>query len=649
MHKARFRILFIFGVVYCSTLSVLRAQNVPIVPSKAKKLYEKAEAAIDASALDKASKYLEAALEVAPDFFDAIARLAGVQYDLGNTAQALVLYKQALQLNPGARAIVWYQTALVCVKLMRFEEAATYLETYLARNPKNELQKKQAEALLAQSRFSAIATRNPVPFNPYVLGKGVNTDNPEYLPALSADASLLVFTRVVDGQEDFFSSVWNDSTGWQTAQPILELNTRFNEGAHCLSADGRTLIFTACNYPDGLGSCDLYVSHQENGRWSTPVNLGAPVNSAGYETQPSLSADGNILFFASSRPGGKGKIDLWQSIRSQNGKWGMPQNVGASINTPEDDQAPFLHPDGQTLYFMSKGHPGMGNFDLFVARRDTSGQWQTPLNLGYPINTAAHEGALTVRADGRVAYFTKSPTPGDRGLPQTDIYSFELYPEARPLPVTYVKGVIRDAVSGQPLQGNVEIQVAGIGQPLLRVQSGTDGVFLACLPLGKEYALYVQQTGYLFYSDHFNLSGRLDSLPTYFLELHLQPIVVDDAKPGLPTVSAPVVLRNVFFDVGSAALLPASRSELMRLYELLQEHQSIRIQIQGHTDDTGDSTANQLLSERRAKAVHDFLVEQGISATRLSYKGFGATMPLVPNTSPENRQMNRRTEFVRVE
>lgn len=291
----------------------------------------------------------------------------------------------------------------------------------------------------------------------------------------------------------------------------------------------------------------------------------------------------------------------------------------------------------------------MGNFDLFVARRDTSGQWQTPRNLGYPINTAAHEGALTVRADGRVAYFTKSPTSGDRGLPQTDIYSFELYPEARPLPVTYVKGVIRDAVSGQPLQGTVEIQVAGIGQPLLRVQSGTDGVFLACLPLGKEYALYVQQTGYLFYSDHFNLSGRLDSLPTYFLELHLQPIVVDDAKPGLPTVSAPVVLRNVFFDVGSAALLPASRSELMRLYELLQEHQSIRIQIQGHTDDTGDSTANQLLSERRAKAVHDFLVEQGISATRLSYKGFGATMPLVPNTSPENRQMNRRTEFVRVE
>lgn len=627
---------------------MLQAQDQPAIPSKAKKLYEKAEAAIDASALDKASKYLEAALEVAPAFFEATVRLGGVQYDLGNTARALALYQQALQLNPNARASVWYEAALICIKLKRFDEAATYLETYLARNPKSEQQKKQAEALLAQSRFSALAVRNPVPFSPYTLGGGINTDKPEYLPALSADARILVFTRVVDGQEDFFSSVWSDSAGWQTAQPILELNTRFNEGAHCLSADGRTLIFTACNYPDGMGSCDLYMSHWEKGRWSAPINLGAPVNSVGYETQPSLSADGKTLFFASTRLGGKGKMDIWQSLRSPNGKWGTPQNIGSLINTPEDDQAPFLHPDGQTLYFMSKGHPGMGNFDLFVARRDTAGHWQAPTNLGYPINTSAHEGALSVRADGRIAYFTKAPDAGDRGRPQTDIYAFDLYPAARPFPVTYVKGIIRDAVTRQPLQGNVEIQVAGSGRMSQQVRSGTDGVFLVCLPLGKEYAFYVQQAGYLFYSDHFNLSEQVDSLPTYSLELHLQPIVADD-KPGLPAVAAPVVLRNVFFEFGSAVLLPDSRAELLRLYALLQEHSSMRIQINGHTDDVGDAAANQVLSERRAKAVYDFLVAQGIAASRLGYKGFGATAPMVPNTSPENRQMNRRTEFIRVE
>jgi outer membrane protein OmpA-like peptidoglycan-associated protein/tetratricopeptide (TPR) repeat protein len=620
-------------------------EKLPSVPPRATKGYEKAKIAIKAGDLDKAAKLLVSALAVAPDYPDARVQLAYIHYDQGRIEEALLGYKRVLAQHPSWKPVLWYQAAQACAKLSRFEEAVPMLETFLSLDHKSERQVQAAEVLLKQSRFAASAMRNPVPFQPRTLGPAINTELPEYLPSLSADASLLVFTRVVNGQEDFYTSTWSE--GWQAAQALTELNTRMNEGAHCLSANGRVLVFTACNYPDGMGSCDLYISQRENKSWTRPLNIGAPVNTDGYETQPSLSADGNMLLFTSTRPGGYGKNDLWQSIRQPNGRWGAPQNLGPLINTPEDDQAPFLHPDGQTLYFMSKGHPGLGSFDLYLSRRDSLGQWQQPINLGYPINTPAHEGAIVVSTDGRQAFYTKEQGPaGIPGFPRTDIYTFDLYPEARPLPVTYAKGIVRDASTRQPLQADVEIRIPGRETVLLRTQSAEDGAFLVCLPIGKTYALHVQRKGYVFFSENFDLSNTADSLRAYVLTPELQPLQARTIS--VDTASAPIVLRNVFFASGSAELLPASVEELQRLQRLLRDNPDMRIQINGHTDDVGEEKANQLLSEQRAKAVRDYLVAQGIEISRLAYRGFGESMPIAPNDSAENQQRNRRTEFVRL-
>lgn len=637
-----FAFILLFGI-----LAPAYTQPSTTTPPKAKKLYDKAGEALRNAAPEKAAHYLEAALDAFPAYFEARIQLAGIRSDQGKYEEAEALYREALEARPTYRPIVWYQAAVVSMRLQRFEDAVQQLDYYLTLPSRNHQQTQLAESLRQKARFSATALQHPVPFQPESLGPAINTSLPEYLPSLSADGQLLVFTRVVDGQEDFFYSVRDSAGVWAEATPLHELNTLQNEGAHCLSADGRTLLFTACNYPGGMGSCDLFISTWENGAWTKARNLGPPVNTASYESQPSLSADGNTLVFTSTRPGGLGKNDLWFTFRQPDGRWATPQNAGPLLNTSEDDQAPFLHPDGQTLYFMSKGHPGMGNFDLFFSRKDSTGTWSTPTNLGYPINTSAHEGALIVQANGKKAFFTKEVESASNGRPVTDIYTFDLYPAARPQAVTLVKGHVRDAQSGEPLAASIQIQDVFRSEALTQSTSTSDGTFLVCLPIGKDYALHVQKAGYIFYSDFFRLSEPTDSTSDFQLDVRLQAIqpVVASTDRLDPT---PVVLRNVFFSTGSAALLETSQDELLRLHTLLETHPDMRIQLNGHTDDVGDAQANQRLSEQRAKAVYDFLVAKGIAPNRLSYQGFGATRPVVANDSDAHRSLNRRTEFIRI-
>ncbi len=640
--------LFSFGFFLLSGLSLF-GQHPAGAPPKAVKLFEKAEAALKAQDPDQAIRFLKDALVVAPDYYDAWVDLGHLHRERREWEATVACYEKALRLDSLYRPAIWYQTALALREMGRFEEAIPKLETYLAQNPKNERQKAFAVQLLEQTRFAAQAVKNPVPFQPQPLHSFINTPLPEYLPSLSADGQLLVFTRVVNGQEDFYFSFRSPETNdWQPPQPLEELNTPVNEGAHCLSADGRVLVFTACNQRDGLGSCDLYISTWSKGEWSPPRNLRAPVNSPGYETQPTLSANGNTLLFASTRPGGFGGNDLWQSDRLPDGRWSTPRNLGPVINTAEDDQAPFLHPDGRTLYFMSKGHPGMGGFDLFFSRKSDAGEWEKPQNLGYPINTLDNEGALIVSADGKKALFTKDQKQAEpKGRPVTDIYEFDLYAEARPTPVTYVRGVVKDAVTKTPVQATVQIASVEGGLREDSLSTWEDGSFFICLPLGENYAFTVEKKGYLFFSENYELREQREAGAPYEVEILLYPAPAVASPPGDQGPSSPpVVLRNVFFATGSAELRPASTAELDRLFRLLESNPAMRIELHGHTDDVGAEADNLDLSTRRAKAVYGYLIEKGIAPARLSYRGFGESMPLAPNTTPENRQRNRRTEFV---
>ncbi len=639
-----------FFVAFWSA-AALTAQDVTTrqnADAKAVKAFDSALASGRAGRSAEALKTVDALLLKNPNFVDALLLRASLRYDEGAYARAEADFERAFALAPDYDPKAWYTFAMSQWRQEKYEQAAAGFERFLQLPSRNESLRERAGRYLANARFAAHAVKHPVPFDPHPLSDSVNSSAPESLPSLTADAGMLVFTRIVDRQEDFYYSVRLPDGAWSNAQPMPGINTPYNEGAQSISADGRTLVFNACNTPEGLGSCDLYISRWENARWSRPRNLGEPVNSKWMERQPTLSADGKLILFSSDRPGGYGGRDLWLTRLQPDGKWSAPANLGPVINTANNEDRPFFHPDGQTLYFMSDGHPGMGGFDLFLSRLSAEGKFGTPVNLGYPINTQANEGALIVGIDGATAYFTSDAgdpraKPGDNtaGV-NTDIYTFVMPAPLRPAPVTYVKATVRDAQSRRPLSAQADLYLMPENRLLQSDLAGSDGDFLYCLPAGSNYALHVTHEGYLFHSERFQLDSAAKADRPFLLDIALSPI---PSTETVPAPSAPVVLHNIFFDTGSAAVLPESRAELDRLLHFLKANPPVHIQINGHTDNTGSEQSNQALSEQRAKAVCDYLILGGIAPKRLRFKGFGELVPVAPNDTPEGRRQNRRTEF----
>jgi outer membrane protein OmpA-like peptidoglycan-associated protein len=318
------------------------------------------------------------------------------------------------------------------------------------------------------------------------------------------------------------------------------------------------------------------------------------------------------------------------SYLQSNGRWSEAENLGAAINTPGDEQSPFIHADNETLYFTSNGLPGYGDEDLFVVRKKAEGKWSPPTNLGFPINTIHREGTLFIAADAKTAYYASDRSDSKGGL---DIYSFELREDIRPSKTLWVKGKVFDQKTSVGLPSAVELIDLNTKQTVSKVQTDEKGNYLITLPVGKDYAFNVNRKGYLFYSDNFLLSGKAPDA-TYEKDIPLQPL----------EVNASVVLKNIFFDFNKFDLKPASEVELDKLVQLLTENPAVRILISGHTDNVGNTADNLKLSTNRAKAVMNFLVQKGIDAKRLSFKGQGATQPIAENTTEEGRATNRRTE-----
>ncbi len=641
----RFLLAYWFTCFFAITLFA-QYTTIKTAEGKVLKRYEKALEYGRSGAYEQALRELDKVLEQDPGFIDAYITQAAIYDEQKQYEQAEAGFERVVALAPGYEPLVWYRLALTELHQEKFEEAEMHLNNYLQAGSGNERMQARAEQYLAEVRVAAELMRQPVPFDPESLGPNINTSASETLPSFTADGASLIFTRLVNGQEDFFISHKVDGE-WQPGQPLEDINTPLNEGAQTISADGTLLIYTSCDRRDGLGRCDLYYSEFRDGRWSRPANMGRPINSAAWESQPSLSASGRTLYFASNREGTLGGSDLWVSHRQADGSWSTPRNLGSAINTAEDDAAPFLHPDDRTLYFMSKGHPGMGGFDLFFAARQADGSWGKVTNLGYPINTTGNEGALVVSLDGETAYFASDRLDAARaaGGGAIDLYRFTLYPAARPDPVTYVKAVVRDAETGRPLIAEVEFVDLSAAEVYNAARTGPDGDFLVCLPQGRDYALNVAKPGYLFHSENFALADATTPQAPYLLEIDLSRIPESTAGTEIERLK-PVVLRNVFFETGSAALKPASRVELDRLVRLLKENEQLRIQINGHTDDVGSDADNLQLSEDRARAVYQYLVDAGIDAGRLRYQGYGETQPIAGNDTPEGRRQNRRTEFV---
>ncbi|MCF8245420.1 MAG: OmpA family protein [Saprospiraceae bacterium] len=644
-------ISFLFLISLCgNAFAQNKITTTKTANGKLKTMYERAARIASLGQFDDAIEDLDKALKIDPSFIDAQIEWANVKYQQMKLEEAEIGYQKALALDSIYEPNIFYSLANVQFDQRKYGDSAANFDYFLKNAPRiSPKRRANAEKYLANTKFAAEATKNPVPYEPKNLGPNVNTPDAEYLPTLTADGETLIYTAVRKGQEDFYRSVKIDGE-WQPGKPIEAVNTPNNEGAQSISGDGKFLVFTACNRRDGLGGCDLFFAELKNGKWTAVRNLGAPVNSPGWESQPSLSSDGKTLYFTSERKGGKGGKDIWMSLRQPNNKWGTPVNLGAPINTSADDQSPFIHADGQTLYYMSNGLPGMGGYDLYFSRLQPDGKWGEPQNLGYPINTEGNEGALSVSLDGKTAYFATDRLTAQNGVsafdnPQgkgtTDIYSFELSAADRPQPVTYVQAIIFDAATKKPLVANVEFVELGSGKTYASAETESDGEFLITLPAGGNYALNVSKEKYLFYSENFALNepGTMDQ--PFKLSIGLQP--VGTGSDG--TATKPIVLKNVFFETGSAALRKESLIELARLKKLLDENPTLKIQINGHTDNVGTEPDNLKLSNDRAKAVYDYLTQNGIDAIRLRFKGFGEVVPAASNETEEGRKQNRRTEY----
>lgn len=624
-------IVFFYLLLISSTF--VRAQESAI--KKAQQNFEYAQKSLLAKDYDGAAKFLEDAVAADPSFQFAFVQLADVYKLKRSFEKARSNYLKAIEIQTVPLAPrVYYSLGEAELNSGQYADAGKHFSlfksTYKGKDQEIVL---KAEKYIRDCNFAVVAIQKPEKYVPINLGPAINTKDREYLPTLTADGSTLIFSRTVDGNEDFYISR-KVNKEWKTAIPLSDkINTRFNEGAQSISPDGMYLFFTGCNRPDGFGSCDLYVSHKNGNQWDAPFNLGSVVNSSSWDSQPAVTPDGNTLYFVSNRPGGIGGYDIWKTTLNGEGEWSKPVNLGPDINTIYDENTPFIHPDGKTLYFSSNGWPGMGSMDIFYSRAQADGKWGKPVNIGYPINTFNEESGLMVSPDGTEGYFSSILKDG---LGDMDIYRFKLPEAARPLPITYVKGIVRDKETRGYLEAKVQVVNLKTKESKFNDFTSKDnGEFLAVMPLGSTYAFNAIADGYLFYSENFELNQAKPGQP-YVLEIYLEKL-----KPG-----ANVVLRNIFFDTNKSELLPPSITELTNLLQLLQANTSVNIEIQGHTDNEGNAEANQALSVQRSKAVYDYLITNKVNPQRLTFKGFGATKPISSNDTAAGRQQNRRTSFI---
>ena len=639
---------FIIVLFLCTSLQIVAQVNIKNADPKLMKCFNKGNALAKAGEHEDAIKHFNKAIKKNAQFVDPYIRKAVALEKLGRPVDAEINFEKAIALAPDYDPRVYYALAEVEWEQKKFEEAKSNYEKFLSYAPKASGLTKKANNQIEDAEVIIPAYKNPVPFSPEALSENINTLNSEYLPSLSADEEVFVYTVRENSQEDLYISRKGEKQ-WLKGEPIDIINTpNDNEAAQSVSADGSTIIFTQCSKKIGYGSCDLYISKFRNGRWTTPLNLGTNINSMAWESQPSITNNGRTLYFSSNRKGGHGGRDIYVS-HLENGKWSIPENLGETINTKGNEESPFVHQDGETLYFMSDGHPGLGSHDLFISRKE-SGTWSEVKNLGYPINSPASEGAMIVSLNGLEGYYAtdRKYLNNTTAKPETDIYKFELYPEIRPQPVTFVKAKVRDGQSKKLIGADVEIIDLSTNAIIYNGNTIDSETFLACLPAGRNYGLNVSKEGYLFYSENFELLETSDINKPFLLNISLNKIPEAGTEKVEDEVvyNTPIILKNVFFETGSSELKSTSLNELDRLYEMLQSNGTMKIQINGHTDDVGPEEANQVLSLNRAKAVYTYLIEKGIKNNRLKYQGFGETQPIDSNETEEGRKNNRRTEFI---
>jgi len=627
----------LLGIALLTGLLANAQYNPDKVNRKAAQLYSKGLELAQNDDFKGGIAALRQAVAIDKNFEEAFLSMAGMYGELKDYPNAIDNYEKARAIDSNFFKDYNLPYSINLAGTGEFRKALDAVNVFLTVTDLNETSRKAGEYRQRCYRFALdYAASHPgsgYKFEPHNLGDSINSTVSEYYPTITIDGNKLIYTRRVNNfNEDFYEAEKVNGAWSKSISLPGNINTNQNEGAQNVSQDGQWLIFTGCNFPEGHGSCDLYISYLTAEGWSTPENLGDSINTEFWESAPSLSPDKRDLYFSSRQPDGYGGSDLFVSHRLLNGRWSAPENLGPTINTIGDEGTPFIHADNQSLYFTSSGHPGYGGDDLFVTRKGPGGVWSKPENLGYPINTIENEGSLVISADGKTAYYASDRADSRGGL---DLYSFEMREDIRPAPTTWVKGRVYDRKTNKGLPSSVILTDLASRDVVSKLQTDETGNYLITLPKGKDYAFNVNRRGYLFYSENFSLDKNQVADSAYQIDIPLQPL----------EANAAVVLKNIFFESNKYQLKSESEAELNEVVQLMKENPTLRIQISGHTDNSGKATDNQVLSENRAKAVTNYLVAKGIAAARLTYKGFGDTQPIADNATPEGRAKNRRTEL----
>ena len=630
-------LVLLYTLMYCQDYITLKT-----APEKQVKAYKKAVAAYRQNKYDDAIKLFEKIIKSEPKFIDAHILLGSVFFEKKTYSSAEKSFNDAIKLDSTYQIKVFYTLALCNYELEHFTEAKNNMGKYLALETQNQELIAKAKRRYVTYKFTDSAVSHPINYHPLNF-KVMNSDFSEYLPSLTADGNTMVFTRkIFQENEDLFISTRDEGGNWSVPESMDEINTVFNEGAPAISPDGNTLVFTSCDRKESYGGCDLFISKKENGKWSQAVNLGDKINTPAYESQPCFGDNGNLIFFCSNRTGSIGGKDIWFSYRQEDRSWAKPLNLGPAINTIDNEECPFLHPNGLTLYFSSDGHPGMGAKDVFYSEKVGANKWKTAINLGYPLNSKGDESSFILNYRGDTGYIAsdkdfKELDPKNKNLQKNlDLFEFALPEALRPNPSSYLYISVTDRKTNLPVQAQLKVFKLGQKEKFYTGKTNQEGKSLISLPTNEIYAIDLYHPDYMMHSEQFNCT----EIRTAYRPLRLT-ISMDKIKE----TNAPMVLKNIFFESGSAVLRSESDFELNQLFELLKNKNIAKVIITGHTDNIGQKEDNLLLSQNRAKAVVQAMIQKGIEPTRLVSEGKGESQPIADNNTEEGRQNNRRTEI----
>ncbi|MBN7817259.1 OmpA family protein [Algoriphagus pacificus] len=628
------------GILFLFTFSLSYAQTYSIIDGRAIRFFKEAEELTLSRQYDQAIKKYQDAIDREASFLEAYVKMSQLLITQGKLEEAKSVAEA------GKKRLAGKNATIKNVADFGWLFSNLYLKT-------GEFQKAYDEFKAVDSLFEEdfrntiyyVDMKSKIDFLESQLGRSMSIEKEkledplnefqlQYFPVLTADGEQILFTKR-DGtgnfdKEDIFTAFAEPDGSWNKPVSIAQtINSQYNEGTCSVTADGNILIYTSCDAPDSEGSCDLYIAYKVNGNWQRPTNMGKKVNSRSWDSQPSLSADGRILFFSSNRRGGYGGNDIWYSVRQNDGSWSDAKNLGNAVNTAKDEISPFMFFNNEILFFASDGHQGFGGMDIFLSRVK-GGEFSSPENLGLPINDHLDQVALFITAQKDYAYFTEL-TSGENGNDRSLLYRFK-FPESIYLGenLTVTGGKVFNSKTGEPIDATLSLVSLTNDSTLYQFKAdGKTGDFMMLYPEKSISGLYVEKKGFL--PKIYNVErDKLKNVKD--LNVELVPVASGEE----------FVFENIFFDFDKYALKAESMSSLKRLVKFLQENPNVNILITGHTDNVGSPSYNQQLSLQRAKSVQEYLVKEGMHPARVLVEGKGDKEPVVPNNTAENQALNRR-------